>query len=98
MLIIDKQLQTWNENKKEKKKEKDDRLLVEIQRLIEENQEDECFKLRNSIESIEVTLDGHNHKLYFFRPEEAADINDDDNECLESISESLNRDTQLQKL
>jgi hypothetical protein len=45
-----------------------------------------------------VTLDGNNHKLYFFKPEEALDIDSEENECLEAISEGLKRETQLQKL
>lgn len=61
------------------------------------DQDDPTFKLKDCIESIEVSLEGNEHKLYFFKPEEAKDISEDD-EFLEDLEYQLNRDTQLQKL
>lgn len=55
------------------------------------------FKRENLIESIEVSIDNKEHKLYFFRPQETEDIDSDD-EFIQDLEYNLSRETQLQKL
>jgi hypothetical protein len=37
--------------------------------LIKNNKDDKIFQLKDSISSIEVSLNQNEHKLYFFRPD-----------------------------
>lgn len=52
----------------------------------------------NTILSIEVSIDDNLHTLYFFRPEEALTIHEDDDPELERLLYKLDRVTQNSKL
>lgn len=78
ILLIEKQLSSKTTDK--------DKLLIEVSQLIANRKNDPTFLQKENIESIEVTLEGNNHKLYFFKPEEAVEIDSQENECLAAIS------------
>ena len=61
ILLIEKQLSSKMNEK--------DKFLMDVRQLIDNRKDDATFQQKNNIESIEVTLEGNNHKLYFFKPE-----------------------------
>ena len=94
ILLIYKQLQAKHITEKHK-------LTTAMGKLINElstgDKADPEFRRESLIKSIEVSIDNKEHKLYFFRPQEADGIDSDD-EFLQDLECNLSRETQLQKL